>query len=78
MNTRRYRTVHLDINKGKGAACNKKGYGCRWKWDTIEHFTKTQIRLKEQLVVRNDMGVDDHKTLSNITLRHKNKLRNSL
>ena len=36
------------------------------------HF-KTQIELKEQLVVRKDMDVNGHEILFNITLRHKLK-----
>ena len=35
--------------------------------------TKTQIKVKEQLVVRKDMDVNEHERLSNITLRHKLK-----
>jgi hypothetical protein len=31
----------------------------------------TQIKVKEQLVVRKDMDVNEHERLSNITLRHK-------
>ena len=34
---------------------------------------KTQIKVKEQHVVRNDMDVNEHERLSNITLRHKLK-----
>jgi hypothetical protein len=34
MNTRDYPTLHLDVNKSKGTACSKKGYGCKWTWDT--------------------------------------------
>ena len=34
---------------------------------------KTQIELKEQLVVRKDMDVNGHEILFNITLRHKLK-----
>jgi hypothetical protein len=30
-----------------------------------------QIKVKEQLVVRKDMDVNEHERLSNITLRHK-------
>jgi hypothetical protein len=33
----------------------------------------TQIKVKEQLVVRKDMDVNEHERLSNITLRHKLK-----
>jgi hypothetical protein len=32
---------------------------------------KTQMKLKEQLVVRKDMDVNEHESLSNITLRYK-------
>jgi hypothetical protein len=35
--------------------------------------TCTQIKVKEQLVVRKDMDVKEHERLSNITLRHKLK-----
>ena len=31
----------------------------------------TQNKVKEQLVVRKDMDVNEHERLSNITLRHK-------
>jgi hypothetical protein len=31
------------------------------------------MKVKDQLVVRNDMDVDQHERLSNITLRHKLK-----
>jgi hypothetical protein len=31
----------------------------------------TQIKVKEQLVVRKDMDVNEHERLSNITLRQK-------
>ena len=40
---------------------------------TIQHYTQTQIKVKEELVVRNDMDVDEHDRLSNITVRHKLK-----
>jgi hypothetical protein len=33
----------------------------------------TQIKVKEQLVVRKEMDVKEHERLSNITLRHKLK-----
>jgi hypothetical protein len=32
----------------------------------------TQIKVKEQLVVRKDMDVNEHERLSNITLGHTN------
>ena len=38
--------------------------------ETIQQYTWTQIKVKEQLVVRNDMDVNEHERLSNITLRH--------
>ena len=36
-------------------------------------YTQTQIKVKEQLVVRQDMDVNEHERLFNITLRHKLK-----
>ena len=33
-------------------------------------YTQTQVNVKEQLVVRKDMDVNEHERLSNITLRH--------
>ena len=41
------------------------------KYETIQHYTQTQIKVKEQLVVRKDMDVNKHERLSNITLRHR-------
>jgi hypothetical protein len=67
---RYYPTLYLDIYSSKGTACSKKGYGCKWTWDTIQHYTQTYIQVKEQLVVRKDMVVNEHEILSNITLRH--------
>jgi hypothetical protein len=40
---------------------------------TNKHYTKTQIKVNEQLVVRKDMDVNEHDRLTNITLRHKLK-----
>jgi hypothetical protein len=37
------------------------------------HNTWTQIKVKEQIVVRKDMDVNEHERSSNITLRHKLK-----
>jgi hypothetical protein len=34
---------------------------------------RTQIKVKEQLVVRKDIDVNEHERLSNITLKHKLK-----
>ena len=42
-------------------------------WETIQFYTLTQIKGKEQLVVRKDMDVNEHERLSYITLRHKLK-----
>jgi hypothetical protein len=29
--------------------CNsKKRYGCKWTWETVQHYTETQIQGKEQ------------------------------
>jgi hypothetical protein len=78
MNMKDYSTLHLDINSSQGTACCKKRYGCKWTWKTIQHYTWTQIQVKEQLVVRKDMDVNEHERLFNITLRHKFKSRNSL
>jgi hypothetical protein len=36
---RDYLTLHLDTNSSKGTAYSKKGYGCRWTWETIQHYT---------------------------------------
>ena len=37
-----------------------------------------KLNVKEQLVVRKDMGVNEHERLSNITLRHNIKQRNNV
>jgi hypothetical protein len=55
-----------------------KGYGCKYTRETIQHYTKAQIKGKEHLVVRKGMNVNTQEKLSNITLRHKLKERNSL
>jgi len=34
-------------------------------------YTRTQIKVKEQLVVRKDMDVNENERLSSITLGHK-------
>ena len=41
--------------------------------ERLLHNTQTQIKVKEQLVVRKDMDVNEHEKLSNFTLRHKLK-----
>ena len=38
----------------------------------------TQIKVKEQLVVINDMDVNEHERLSNITLRKHIKVKEQL
>ena len=70
---RDYPTWHLDTNSCKGTDCSKKGYGCKWTCETIQHYTRTHIQVKEQLEVRKDMDVNEHERLSNITLGHKFK-----
>jgi hypothetical protein len=39
MNMRDYPTLHLDTNSSKGTTCSKKGYGCKWTWETVQHYT---------------------------------------
>ena len=39
----------------------------------IQLYISIQIKVKELLVVRKDMDVNEHERLSNITLRHKLK-----
>ena len=34
-----YSTVHVDTNESKRTDCSKKGYGCQWTWETIQHYT---------------------------------------
>ena len=41
--------------------------------ETIQPYIQAQIKVKEQLVVRKDMDVNEHERLSNITVRHKLK-----
>ena len=55
----------------KGTACSKKWYRCKWTWETIQLYTQTQIKVKEQPVVRNDIDVNEHERLFNFILRHK-------
>ena len=38
--------------------------------ETIQHYTGTQIQVKQQLVVRKNVDVNEHERLSNITLGH--------
>ena len=41
--------------------------------ETIQPYTQTQIKVKEQLVVRKDMNVNEHERLSNLTLPDSTK-----
>ena len=75
---RDYPTLHSDTHSSKGTACCKKEYGCKWTWETIQHYTSTEIKVKEQVVVRKNMDVNEHERLSDFTLRHKLKYSNSL
>ena len=44
------------------------------EYERLSNITlKTQIKVKEQLVVRYDMDVNKHERLSKITLRHRLK-----
>ena len=58
---RDYTTLHSDTDWSKGT------------WETIQHYTQTQIEVKEQPVVRKNMDVNEDERLSNITLRHRLK-----
>jgi hypothetical protein len=51
--------------------CSKKGYRCKLAWETIQHYTSTQIKVNEELVVRKDIDVNEHERQSNTTSRHK-------
>jgi hypothetical protein len=73
MNTRHYRTLHEDTNSSKEIACSKNIYGCKWGQRTIEHYISTEIKVKEKVVIGNDIDVNEHKTLSNGTLKTKLK-----
>jgi hypothetical protein len=39
----------------------------------IGYYISTEIKVKEQVVIGNDIDVNEHKTLSNCTLRKKLK-----
>jgi hypothetical protein len=56
-----YTTLHSDTDWSKGT------------WETIQHYTQTQIEVREKLVVRKNMNVNEDERLSNITLRHRLK-----
>ena len=76
LNTSDCPTLHSDTDWSKATACSKKEYGCDWIWKTIQHYTQTQIEVKQQLVVKKNMDVTKHERLSNITVRHRLKYRN--
>ena len=61
LNMEDYATLHSETDWSKGT------------WETIQHYTKTQIEVMEQLVVRTNMDVTEHEGLYNITLRHRLK-----
>ena len=61
-----YVKLHVDNNDSKATAYSNKEYGCDWKCKTIQHYTQTQIEVKE------------NERLYNITLRHTLKQMNSL
>ena len=63
---RDYTTLHLDTHYSKWTACSKEGYGCKYIWETIQHYTLTHITVNEQLVVRKNMDVNTYERLSNI------------
>jgi hypothetical protein len=71
MNTRHYRTLQEDTNSSKETTCSKNGYGYKWGQRTNEHYISTEIKVKEQVVIGNDIDIHEHKTLSNGTLRNK-------
>jgi hypothetical protein len=71
MNKSDYPTLHLDTNESKGTACGNKEYRCKWTKATIQHYTCTQVKVKEHLVVKKNIDVNEHESLSNITLSHK-------
>ena len=71
MNKRDYPTLHLHTNESQRTACNTIGNAYIWTRKTTQHYTWTQIKVNEQVVVRKDMDVNEQERLPNITLRHK-------
>ena len=62
--------LHLNTNQSKGIACSNKVN----EHEILSYATlKTQIKVKEQFIVRKDMDVNEHERLTNITLGHKLK-----
>ena len=70
---RDYPTLHPVTYWSKGTVCSKKEYGCNWTRVTVQHYTQTQIEVKQQLVVKKNMDVTEYERLYNITLRHRLK-----
>jgi len=66
LNIRDYPALHSDTYWRKATACSKKEYGCDWTWETIHHYTQTQIEVKQQLVARKNMDVTEDERLYNI------------
>jgi hypothetical protein len=71
MNKRDCPTLHLDTHESKETACNTIGNAYIWTRKTTQHYTWTQIKVKEWLVVRKAIDVNEHASLSNITLGYK-------
>ena len=42
---RDYPTLHSDIDWNKETACSRKGYGCVWTLENIEHYTQTHMEV---------------------------------
>jgi hypothetical protein len=45
---------------------SNKGYRCIWTRETIQHYTSTQIKVNEQLVVRKDMDVNEIRVITKL------------
>jgi hypothetical protein len=65
-----YLLLHLDTHYVKEQLVVKRIW-CKWTCETNQHYTKTQIKVNEQLVVRKDIDVNEHDRLYNITYRLK-------
>ena len=61
MNMKDYKTLHPETDWSKGT------------WETIQHYTQTHIEVKEHIVVRKGVEVNEHERLSKTTLRHRLK-----
>ena len=59
------RLSNTNTNPSKGTTgISKKGYGCKWTWETIPTQTQTQVR-EPLVLVRKDMDVNEHERLFN-------------